>query len=140
MLKFALPPTRNIKFALPPMQNPNSRPMEYRLYWVPNQTVHVGHVHFMFFCAHQRSPSLQCNMVSVNDIDHKNNYTDMRYGHVLDLTCNRRISNYKLHTPATFTYSQINMQHVGSPHQGPIIMIRKIWPASIDHSVPYDSL
>ena len=68
MLKFALPPMRNIKFVLPPMQKSQHKPMEYKLHWVPNANFLLGHVHFMLFVlisfvvGNQREPSLQWNM------------------------------------------------------------------------------
>ena len=35
ILKFAFPPTQNIKFAFPPDTKPQRQPVEYRLRWVP---------------------------------------------------------------------------------------------------------
>ena len=49
MLKFALPPTRNIKFALPLMQTPKASQWNIVCVGSPGVGSRVGHVHFVFF-------------------------------------------------------------------------------------------
>ena len=50
MLKFALPPTRNIKFALLSTQNPNASQWNIGCVRSPMQNSRVGHVHVFHVC------------------------------------------------------------------------------------------
>ena len=105
MLKFALPPTRNIKCALPQMQNINASQWNISCVGSSMQNFRVGHVHFMLFVlisfalVTQLEPSLQWNIgfsllalfykIFCSYVSNTLQYTSIHF-----LNCNRTSSKY----------------------------------------------